>query len=140
MNIIFASDTSFYYFDKNYPGDDAAFAAMAEARACFEQADFRVINLETTFGNREDYTPIRKSGPNQISSPEFIKFIECLGPSAASLANNHAGDFGAEPIFNTVDMLSKMGIQPFGAGTNVSEAYKPAYFVQNGNKVAVIGV
>lgn len=140
MDVLFASDTSFHYFEKNYPGDDQAFAAMAEASACFAKADFSVINLESTFGNREDYMPIRKSGPNQISAPQFLKYIECLGPSAAGFANNHTGDFGDDPIFHTIDTLTKMGIQAFGAGANINEAYKPAYFAQNGNKVAVIGV
>ncbi len=140
MKVLFASDVSFHYFGNKYPGDSQAEIAMAEAKECFQQADFSVLNLETTFGNREDFKPIFKSGPNQISLPEFRKYIEVLTPSAAGLANNHTGDYGDEPLFNTIEMLNEMGIKTFGAGANIHDAYQPTCFEQNGTKVAVIGV
>ena len=140
MKIIFAADTSFNYFGDNYPGDEAAISAMSEVRKCFDRADFSVINLETTLGNRENYTPIRKSGPNQISLPEFKKYIEVLSPDAAGLANNHTGDFGEEPIPDTIEMLRLMGVRSFGAGANIDEAYKSVKFEKDGEKIAVIAV
>ena len=140
MKIIFAADTSFHYFGNQYPGDDAAVSAMSEVSARMKEADFSVINLETTFGRPEKFEPIKKSGPNQISLPEFTKYIEVLSPSAASLANNHTGDFGAQPIFDTQKILRDMGILPFGAGANIAEAYLPAILEKDGQKVALIGV
>ena len=140
MKILFSSDVSFHYFEGKYPGDDKAYAAMSEARTCFAQADFSVINLETTFGEADSYDPIPKSGPNQISSPEFLKYIEALSPSAAGLANNHTLDYGPEPLFNTIQSLNDMGIKTFGAGKSISDAYKPVCFELPEKKVAVIGV
>ena len=140
MKILFSSDVSFHYFGKAYPGDDKAITAMKEVKPFFAQSDFSVINLETTFGYPEDHTPIKKSGPNQISSPEFIKYIESLAPSAAGLANNHTLDFGEKPLFNTVNALNEMGIKTFGAGANINDAYNPICFEQNDIRVAVIGV
>lgn len=67
MKVIFGADVSFNYFGDKYPGDVAAIDAMREAKECFEWADFSVINLETVFGSRNQYAPIKKSGPNQIS-------------------------------------------------------------------------
>ena len=125
MKILFSADTSFYYFGNNYPGDDEAISAMKEVKPYFEEADFSVINLETTFGLSDQYTPIKKNGPNQISAPEFIKYIEALHPDAACLANNHTGDFGPEPLFNTVKLLSNIGILTFGAGKSIRDAYRP---------------
>ena len=140
MKIIFSSDVSFHYFGDGYPGDDSAAAAMTEARACFDKADFSVINLETTFGNREEHTPIPKSGPNQISAPAFLQYIKALAPDAAGLANNHTGDYGDAPLFHTIDALHEMGIRSFGAGGNIREAYEPVVFEKDGQKIAVIGV
>ena len=58
---------------------------MEEVKPFFEKSDFSVINLETTFGISGNYTAIKKSGPNQISSPDFIKYIKALSPDAAGL-------------------------------------------------------
>lgn len=140
MKIIFAADTSFHYFAEKYPGDEAAVRAMSAVGARMKKADFSVINLETTFGRPEAYTKIKKSGPNQISLPEFQKYIEVLSPTAASLANNHTGDFGEAPIFNTQKILRAMGTQPFGAGKDIEEAYLPVIFEKDGVKIALIGV
>ena len=140
MNVLFASDASFYYFDGTYPGDSAAVTAMAHVKPYFEEADFSVLNLESTFGNKADYTPIIKSGPNQISAPEFIRYLEEISPSAVCLANNHTGDLGAEPIFNTMDMLDRVGISYFGVGENTDKAYEPVLFEKDGVNLAIIGV
>ena len=140
MKVLFAADTSFYYFGNDYPGDAAADAAMAEVKACFDGADFSVINLETTFGEKENLTPIPKSGPNQVSAPAFWRYIEALSPDAACLANNHTMDFGAKPLRDTVAGLKERGIRPFGAGENIREAYAPAILEKDGHRVAVIGV
>ena len=140
MKILFSADVSFHYFGNNYPGDDMAIAAMKEVKPYFAGADFSVINLETTFGIADQHTPIKKHGPNQISSPVFIKYIEALMPGAACLANNHTGDFGEEPLFNTIRALSELRIKSFGAGKNIHDAYKPIYVEQNGVRIAIIGV
>ena len=140
MKIIFAADTSFHYFGKTYPGDDIAVRAMGAVASRMKRADFSVINLETAFGHAEAHTPIKKSGPNQISLPEFAKYIEVLAPAAASLANNHAGDYGAQPIFDTQRILAEMGIRSFGAGANLEEAYRGAVLEKDGERVCVIGV
>ncbi len=140
MKILFAADVSFHYFGNAYPGDEAALSAMAEAKACFDRADFSVINLETTFGDKKSCTPIPKSGPNQISAPDFRKYIEALAPSAACLANNHAGDFGGAPLLSTMDFLASIGCKPFGAGKSIHEAYLPAKLEKDGTRVALIGV
>ena len=140
MKILFAADTGFYYFGNTYPGDESAVRAMSAVGARMKKADFSVINLETPFGRPEDFEPIKKSGPNLISLPEFQKYIELLAPDAVCLANNHAGDFGEAPLLHTQKALCEMGIQPFGAGADIEEAYAPAILEKDGTKIALIGV
>ena len=139
MKIIFGSDVTFNYFLDKYPGDESAVKAMAEVKAYFKTADFSVINLESVVGNKSESTPIVKDGPNLMFKKEFMKYIEEISPSAVGLANNHTGDFGFEPIFDTINALKERGIAHFGAGANVKEAYKPALFEKDDIKVAVIG-
>lgn len=139
MKFLFASDVSFNYFTE-YPGDAAMRSAVAEIKPFFDKADFSMLNLESTFGARENFTPIKKSGPNQISDARFAKFLEELSPSAVSLANNHTGDYGECAIFDTIKILDGLNIAHTGAGENKEKAYEPVKFEKDGEKYAFFGV
>ena len=85
MKIVFASDVSFNYFGNEYPGDSAADTAMAEARECFLNADFSVINFESTFGLREDLVPIKKDGPTRSRTLRLPNISSALPPAPRAL-------------------------------------------------------
>ncbi len=142
MKILFASDISFKYLDgigvTDYKaGGEKAFGKTAEV---FRKADFSMVNLENIFGKKEELTPIIKSGPNLISSPEFIEYINVLRPTAVGLANNHLGDYGDKAMVDTMEVLKKNGYLFCGAGKNIEEAYRPVRFEKDGVKVAVFAV
>lgn len=139
MRILFAADVSFNYYGE-FRGEEQAKQLMAGTAEVFRGADFSMLNLENIFGNAEEHTPIYKSGPNLISSEKFVAYVDALKPTAIGLANNHTGDYGAEPIFNTMELLRKKGYQLTGAGANVEEAYQPVVFEKDGLQVAVIAV
>ena len=130
---------SFNYF-KNVPTKDEAIKAMSDASKEFRKVDFSMVNLENIFGDRETGTPIDKTGPNLISSDEFINFIDALNPTAVGLANNHTGDFQGEPMFHTIKMLHDRGYKTTGAGKDVDEAYTPVKFTKDGITVTVQAV
>ncbi len=139
MKILFAADMSFNYMEAT-PDTQKAVNCMAEIAPIFKSADFSILNLENILGVREKYTPIIKSGPNLISDERFIEYINVLKPTAVGLANNHTGDYGDEPIFNTIDLLHKNGYLICGAGANIDYAYKPVKFSKEGITVSVIAV
>ena len=139
MKILFAADVSFNYYGK-FQSVEQAQRVMNGTAEVFRSADFSMLNLENIFGNAEDHTPIYKSGPNLISSEDFVAFIDTLKPTAIGLANNHTGDFGEAPIFNTMNLLKKKGYLLTGAGANVEEAYRPVGFEKDGVQVAVFAV
>ena len=139
MKILFASDLSFNYFSE-FPGRQAAKNAFAKTAEYFRKADFSVVNLENILGNKEDHTPISKSGPNLMSAEDFIEYIDVLSPSAVGLANNHTLDFGPQPMFRTMDLLKEHGYQVFGAGKNIDEAYTPVIFEKGDTRVAIFAV
>lgn len=139
MKFLFASDMSFYYIPV-YPGDSAAEIVVSEVAEHFAQADFSIVNLETTLGIRENYAPIFKCGPNLMSSADFLHYINPLKPSVLGLANNHIGDFGEAAVYNTLDVLTQNGYAAIGAGSNIDEAYKPFIAEKDGVKVGIIAV
>lgn len=138
MNILFGGDISFHYL-KTYPGDEKVKEITKEVKPLFDRADFRMLNLENVFGEKA-YDPVVKSGPNLISSGEFISFIKELNPQVVGMANNHTGDFGEEPIIYTENLLQKAGIAYIGVGKNIDEAYIPYVFEKADIRVSVIAV
>ncbi len=139
MKILFASDMSFNYF-KGFPGKEKAYDTMKEIAAEFAAADFGVVNLENIFGNREEYKPIPKSGPNLISDNRFLEYVNAIKPAVVNLANNHSKDYGEEAMFDTMSLLKSNGYKVIGAGENIDAAYQPAILEKDDVKCAIIGV
>lgn len=139
MKILFAADMSFNYM-KDAPNDGEALNVMANTAEVFKSADYSVLNLENIFGNKENFEPIPKSGPNLISNDKYIEFVDALNPTAVGLANNHTLDYGKEAMYHTMKMLSERGYQLFGAGENIEKAYEPAIFDDGDTKVHIIAV
>ena len=130
---------SFHYFSE-FPGEEAAKSAMAAAAARMAQADFSMVNLENIFGEPDEGEPIVKSGPNLISSPDFMAYVRALSPAVVGLANNHTRDFGDIPMLHTMQMLRDDGRICIGAGRNLDEAYKSVILEKDGVRAAVFAV
>lgn len=138
MKILFAAD--FAFKDALNYDEKTATECLGETARFFKNADFSIINLENVFGNKENFTPIKKTGPNLITSEDYIGYLNVLRPSVVGLSNNHTGDYGKEAIEFTLDVLKDNGYTAIGAGKNITEAYKPALLEKDNVKVAVIAV
>lgn len=139
MKILFGADMSFNYMPC-FPGNENVHKAMKDTADKIKTADFSIVNLENIYGNKEDYVPIPKCGPNLISQDEYVEYIKALNPSVVGLANNHTGDFGEEAVLHTFDVLNKEGYPFIGAGANIYEAYKPYICSKDGVEVGIIAV
>lgn len=137
MKILFASDLGFRIYDK-YIGNAALDRIFASLQPALDEADFRMVNLETPFNN--NFTPIVKSGPNTRSLPEFVYALNVLRADAVGLANNHIGDYGKDGIDLTLNTLHENGFPTLGAGSNLEEAYRPHVFEKDGQTVAVLAI
>lgn len=139
MKILFAADMSFNYMPE-YPGKNAVISQMTMAAEKFKDSDFSILNLENIFGNKDDFEPIPKCGPNLISSDDYVEYINALNPSVVGLANNHTGDYGEKAVFHTLDVLRENGYPYIGAGENIEEAYKPFICEKDNVKIGIIAV
>jgi len=70
--------------------------------------------------------------------PSAAKLLQGAGVRFASLANNHAGDFGAKGLLETVATLDGVGIAHAGAGADLAAASAPARFELGGMRFAVV--
>ncbi len=138
MKLLFAADICLQYSPFSFT-KELAQEIMRSPKPYFSDADFSVLNLENVIGNKENYQPITKAGPNLMSTPDSFEIIKALNPTVVNLANNHAYDYGEKALFDTMQLLKDNGYQVIGAGKNLEEGYAPAVLEKDGVLVAIIG-
>lgn len=92
-------------------------------------ADLTVLNLESTLSRAG--TP-QQGGDSFAAPPGVVAGLRDAGVDVLSLANNHTGDFQQRALLETVRLVRAGGIQPVGAGSNLTEAARPAIVVRDG--------
>ena len=100
-------------------------------------ADITVGNLESTLSTAG---PPTQGGDSFAADPAVRNGLRAAGFDAVDLANNHAGDFGEQSLMNTVDLIERAGLLPFGAGNDLQRARRPAIVQRHGIRFGFIGI
>ena len=101
-----------------------------------KDADIFMVNNEFPYSNRG--TPTLEKTYTFRSKPENVTILDDMGVDVVSLANNHAYDYGAEALADSIDILNEAKVPFAGAGKNIEEAMKPVYFVANQKRIAIV--
>ncbi|HEX4185911.1 MAG TPA: CapA family protein, partial [Stellaceae bacterium] len=88
------------------------------------EADIRFAQVERVYSERGELQP--HGGAHGRLPPHMASVITDCGFNVVSVAGNHAMDWGAEALLDTIDLLRAKGIQAIGAGRNLAEARQPA--------------
>jgi poly-gamma-glutamate synthesis protein (capsule biosynthesis protein) len=109
--------------------------AFGVAAAPLAAADLTMVNLETaiTVGG----TPERKSFTFQ-APPTAFTALAAAGVDVATMANNHAADYGAAGLRDTLAAIATTKFPIVGIGANAAAAYAPWTTTVRGTKLAVI--
>ncbi len=88
-------------------------------------ADLFLLNLECCIA--EGGSPWADPGKPFFfrAPPVAAELLAELGVDCATLANNHALDFGREALLETIERLRAAGVAPVGAGEDVEAARAP---------------
>jgi len=98
----------------------------------------RIINLETSVTATDAHWPAK--GITYRMHPENVSCLTAARIDVCALANNHVLDYGSDGLAETLDTLSRAGLQTVGAGRNVDEARTPATIpLATGSRVIVCG-
>lgn len=116
-------------------GPTAPYAAPV--RDTLLAADIRFAQVERVYSTRGALHPHSGGGHSRLPPAMASVFTDC-GFNIVSVASNHAMDWGAEALLDTVDLLRERGIQTVGAGRDLAEARRPAVMVCNGLRVAFL--
>jgi poly-gamma-glutamate synthesis protein (capsule biosynthesis protein) len=100
-------------------------------------ADLCLVNLECVIAESgAPFVPKRvfyfRAGPRAIDA------LRVAGIDYVSLANNHAMDYQAPALLETLQRLDRARIAHAGAGASLAEAERPALLEAGGVKVAVV--
>ena len=105
-------------------------------RARLSAADITVGNLENTLSRAGAPT---QGGDSFAADPRVAGVLRKTGFDALGLANNHAGDFGARALVQTVRRLRAAGVRTFGAGASPRVAWQPVVLERAGVRFGFLG-
>src|SRR5688572_8167042 len=106
-----------------------------EALSWLHEADLAFVNLEVPLcagGRPADKLVNLRSGP-ELAGP-----LREAGVDVATVANNHALDFGPEGLRQTLEALRATGIRAVGGGEDVDAAFAPAIVDVGDTRVACL--
>ena len=109
--------------------------ALGPISATLSDADLAVLNLETAITGRG--APEPKTYTFR-TSPKALDVLRDSGVDVVSLANNHAVDFGADGLTDTLAAKTASPVPVVGVGRNAKEAYAPYVTTVRGVKLAVL--
>ena len=116
--------------------------ALAPATATLAAADLAIVNLETSVGTGGRPEPGKRF--TFQAPPSAFAALAAAGIDVATMANNHALDFGRAPLAGMFADIAAAGradppLAVVGIGRDVDEAFRPARTDVDGTVVATIG-
>lgn len=113
-----------------YPGEEVAPVLQA--------ADIAHVSNEVSFVPGCP-PPHYVGDPVFCSDPRYLELLIHLGVDVVELTGNHLNDWGAHYTPGSLDLYEEAGMRTFGGGRNLSDAWEPAVFEHNGNRIAFVG-
>ncbi len=104
----------------------------------FKNTDMNFINLECAI--TESDGAIRKFGPNLKSPLEMADVFAELKVTVAGISNNHTFDYGRVGARDTIEALTKAGIDYTGFGDDLASSKKNYIFEKDGERICIIAV
>jgi poly-gamma-glutamate capsule biosynthesis protein CapA/YwtB (metallophosphatase superfamily) len=129
----FAGDVNFAERTATRLANDPA-TTFGSAAAELSKADLTMVNLETavtTGGVPEDKSFTFRAPPTALAA------LTAAGVDLATMANNHAADYGATGLRDSLQAIADSRFPVIGIGANERQAYAPYTTTVHGLRVAV---
>lgn len=112
-------------------------ADMFDGVASALKADLLFGQMECVLSDRG--TPAPNARLAMRTRPDVASVLAATGFDVMSVAGNHAMDYGAVALGDTVAHLRAAGIATCGGGATIIEARQPALLTAKGRRVAFLG-
>lgn len=110
---------------------------FSSVRPWFERSDVLIGNCEYPLTDRGQPWPGKRE-PIRRADPGIARVLHEAGFTAVSLSTNHAMDYGAEGILQTMEVLDAAGVAHAGAGRTAKEAHTPTIIEKKGVRIALL--
>lgn len=100
-------------------------------------ADIRFAQVERVYSERGSLQ-VHSGGAHSRVKPHMASVFTDCGFDVVSVASNHAMDWGADAMLDTIALLRDKGIRVIGAGRNLAEARAPVVIEKKGVKIAFL--
>lgn len=123
-------------FARKMPGvlslDSSPFRGVSNVTS---NVDLLLINFENAATTS---TSALKGDVPLKCSPSYVPLARANNNTVASIANNHALDYGIVGMNDTISYLKEAGITPIGAGNSEDEAHQAVVQEINGRKITIL--
>ena len=116
---------------------DAPFISLIDK---IRAADVAIANLETVIHEFKGYAQADAGGVYMASPPLIAAELKWAGFDMLAHANNHAFDYGACGVLETIQHVESAGLVIAGSGRDLEQARAPRYFHCNGSTVALVAM
>ena len=116
--------------------DDPA-TALAPVTGPLAAADLAIVNLETSVGSGGSPDPTKRF--TFQAPPSAFEALAEAGVDVATMANNHALDYGRTALDSTFAAIDTAPLAVIGIGRDADEAFAPALTTVRDSTVATIG-
>ncbi|WP_405267682.1 CapA family protein [Methanobrevibacter sp.] len=123
-------------FARNMPNvlslDSSPFSGVSDVTSNVDLLLTNFENAATTSGDAlKGDVPLK-------CDPSYVPLLKANNNTVASLANNHAFDYGITGMKDTISHLKDEGITPIGAGESEDEAHQAVVKDINGRKITIL--
>jgi poly-gamma-glutamate synthesis protein (capsule biosynthesis protein) len=108
---------------------------LAGVRSVIDSADLTIVNLETSIGSGGAKAT---KAFNFQAPPAALGALTSQGVDVIGMANNHALDYGASGLTQTLDAIAAAKAPVIGIGHNEDEAFRPFTATIRGQRISVI--
>jgi poly-gamma-glutamate capsule biosynthesis protein CapA/YwtB (metallophosphatase superfamily) len=122
-------------FEKNLLVQGRRLGSAGAFRDVMREADLALVNLEGPAPNNFTY---HDDGLTFSFDPALLVGLRDAGIDGVSMANNHLRNAGDQGVLDTMANLDKVGVKHAGAGSRLSNAARPAWFVAGGMLIAFL--
>ena len=134
VTISFAGDVNFELRTARRLSANPA-TVFGVAAAQLRKADLTMVNLETSISVGGTKYPKEY---NFQTPPSALTALKDAGIDIATMANNHAADYGSAGLTQTLAAIKRSPIPVIGIGRNADAAFAPWYTTVRGLRIAII--
>ena len=90
--------------------------------------DYLIAQCERVYSERgafQDWVTVPRGTWSRLTE-DYASVWKAAGVNVASVASNHALDYGIDPFLDTIDLFRSWGINVMGGGRSQDEARRPA--------------